>query len=67
MGDGATRRGSREYILRALDASLERLQTDVIDLYQHHEEDPETPLEETIGTPDELVEPGKNGAYGPPN
>src|ERR1700709_1268993 len=58
MGDGATRRGSRDYILRALDASLKRLQTDVIDLYQHHEEDPDTPLEETIGALDELVEQG---------
>ena len=60
MGDGATRRGSRDYILRALDASLQRLQTDVIDLYQHHEEDPDTPLEETIGTLDELVEQGND-------
>ena len=67
MGDGATRRGSRDYILRALDASLERLQTDVIDLYQHHEEDPDTPLEETIGTLDELVEQGRIRAYGTSN
>jgi aryl-alcohol dehydrogenase-like predicted oxidoreductase len=67
MGDGATRRGSRDYILRALDASLQRLQTDVIDLYQHHEEDPETPLEETIGTLDELVEQGTIRAYGTSN
>src|SRR5256885_5321272 len=37
MGDGATRRGSRAYIRRALEASLERLQTDRVDLYQHHE------------------------------
>jgi aryl-alcohol dehydrogenase-like predicted oxidoreductase len=50
MGDGAERRGSRAYILGALEASLRRLQTDVIDLYQHHEEDPETPLEETVAT-----------------
>jgi aryl-alcohol dehydrogenase-like predicted oxidoreductase len=67
MGDGATRRGSRDYILRALDASLHRLQTDVIDLYQHHEEDPDTPLEETIGTLDELVEQGTIRAYGTSN
>jgi aryl-alcohol dehydrogenase-like predicted oxidoreductase len=67
MGDGATRRGSRDYILRALDASLARLQTDVIDLYQHHEEDPDTPLEETIGTLDELVEQGTIRAYGTSN
>jgi aryl-alcohol dehydrogenase-like predicted oxidoreductase len=67
MGDGATRRGSRDYILRALDASLQRLQTDVIDLYQHHEEDPDTPLEETIGTLDELVDQGTIRAYGTSN
>ena len=67
MGDGATRRGSRDYILRALEASLHRLQTDVIDLYQHHEEDPDTPLEETIGTLDELVEQGTIRAYGTSN
>jgi aryl-alcohol dehydrogenase-like predicted oxidoreductase len=67
MGDGATHRGSRDYILRALDASLARLQTDVIDLYQHHEEDPGTPLEETIGTLDDLVEQGTIRAYGTSN
>jgi aryl-alcohol dehydrogenase-like predicted oxidoreductase len=67
MGDGATHRGSRDYILRALDASLQRLQTDVIDLYQHHEEDPDTPLEETIGTLDELVEQGTIRAFGTSN
>src|SRR6266851_1881269 len=67
MGDGATHRGSRDYILRALDASLQRLQTDVIDLYQHHEEDPDTPLEETIGTLDELVDQGTIRSYGTSN
>lgn len=67
MGDGAERRGARDYILRAVDASLERLRTDVIDLYQHHEEDTETPLEETIGTLDELVRAGKIRAFGTSN
>ncbi|MFL5953259.1 MAG: aldo/keto reductase [Gaiellaceae bacterium] len=67
MGDGATRRGSREYIRGALDASLRRLQTDVIDLYQHHEEDPGTPLEETFGALDELVAEGRIRAYGTSN
>jgi aryl-alcohol dehydrogenase-like predicted oxidoreductase len=67
MGDGATHRGSRDYILRALAASLQRLQTDVIDLYQHHEEDPDTPLEETIGTLDELVDQGTIRSYGTSN
>jgi aryl-alcohol dehydrogenase-like predicted oxidoreductase len=67
MGDGAERRGSDGYIRGALDASLRRLQTDVIDLYQHHEEDPDTPLEETIGTLDALVAEGKIRAYGTSN
>jgi aryl-alcohol dehydrogenase-like predicted oxidoreductase len=67
MGDGATRRGSRDYIVRALEASLRRLQTDVIDLYQHHRPDPDTPLEETIGTLDELVDRGAIRAYGTSN
>src|ERR1051325_11517221 len=40
MGDGAERRGSRAYIEQAVEGSLRRLGTDVIDLYQHHEEDP---------------------------
>ncbi|MGN6797451.1 MAG: aldo/keto reductase [Gaiellaceae bacterium] len=67
MGDNAERRGSRDYILGAVDASLRRLQTDVIDLYQHHEEDPDTPLEETVGTLEELVRSGKIRAYGTSN
>ena len=67
MGDGATRRGSRDYIRGAVDASLRRLQTDVIDLYQHHEEDPDTPVEETLGTLDELVAEGVIRAYGTSN
>ena len=67
MGDGAKRRGSAAYIRFALEASLRRLRTDVVDLYQHHEEDEDTPLEETIGTLDELVEEGKIRAYGTSN
>jgi aryl-alcohol dehydrogenase-like predicted oxidoreductase len=67
MGDGVTRRGTRDYIRRALEASLRRLQTDVVDLYQHHEEDEGTPLEETIGALDELVGAGKIRAYGTSN
>jgi aryl-alcohol dehydrogenase-like predicted oxidoreductase len=67
MGDGADRRGSREYILRAVEASLRRLQTDVIDLYQHHEEDPETPLEETVATVEQLVAEGTVRAWGTSN
>jgi aryl-alcohol dehydrogenase-like predicted oxidoreductase len=67
MGDGAERRGSREYILGALEASLRRLQTDVIDLYQHHEEDPATPLEETVATVEQLVAEGTVRAWGTSN
>jgi aryl-alcohol dehydrogenase-like predicted oxidoreductase len=67
MGDGAERRGAREYILRAVEGSLRRLRTDVIDLYQHHEEDPETPLEETVATVEELVRAGTVRAWGTSN
>jgi len=67
MGDDASRRGSRDYVRAALDASLRRLRTDVVDLLQHHEEDPETPLEETFGALDELVAEGKIRAYGTSN
>jgi aryl-alcohol dehydrogenase-like predicted oxidoreductase len=67
MGDGAERRGSRDYVRRALEASLQRLQTDHVELYQHHEEDPGTPLEETIGALEELVAEGSIRAYGTSN
>jgi aryl-alcohol dehydrogenase-like predicted oxidoreductase len=50
---------SRRYILRAVEASLRRLQTDWIDLYQVHCWDPNTPLEETLSTLDDLVHAGK--------
>jgi aryl-alcohol dehydrogenase-like predicted oxidoreductase len=51
-------RGSREYIRRAVEGSLRRLRTDVIDVYQHHEPDPSTPIEETLAALDELVREG---------
>ncbi len=68
-GGGAVSRGkgSREEIRRSLDASLRRLQTDYIDLYQHHQEDTDTPLAETIAALDELVHEGKVRAYGTSN
>jgi aryl-alcohol dehydrogenase-like predicted oxidoreductase len=58
-GDGAGS-GSRDAIRSAVDASLERLRTDRIDLYQHHQEDAETPLEETVAALDELVREGRS-------
>ena len=59
MGDGTQARGSREYIRKAVDASLQRLRTDRIDLYQYHTPDRVTPLAETFGALDDLVREGK--------
>jgi len=53
------RGGSRAHILAQVDASLKRLQTDWIDLYQMHAQDRSTPLEETLSTLDNLVKQGK--------
>jgi aryl-alcohol dehydrogenase-like predicted oxidoreductase len=52
-------RGSRRYIVRAVEASLRRLETDHIDLYQMHEPDPATPIEETLSALGDLVRSGK--------
>ena len=59
--NGADRgaRGSRGYIARAVEASLRRLRTDYIDLYQIHAPDPATPIEETLSALDDLVRAGK--------
>ena len=67
MGDGTEARGSREYVRKALDASLERLRTDRIDLYQYHRPDGITPIEETVGAMEELVAEGKVLALGSSN
>ncbi len=58
--EGVNDRGlSRGHLIDAVDGSLHRLNTDYIDLYQVHYFDPETPLEETLGTLDDLVHQGK--------
>ncbi|MFJ8539778.1 aldo/keto reductase [Streptomyces sp. NPDC093591] len=56
--------GRPGYVKRACDASLRRLQTDVIDLYQLHRADPEVPVEETWGAMAELVQAGKVRSLG---
>jgi aryl-alcohol dehydrogenase-like predicted oxidoreductase len=55
---------SQKYIARAVEASLKRLKTDWIDLYQVHFPDPNTPIEETLGALDQLVKQGKVRAIG---
>jgi aryl-alcohol dehydrogenase-like predicted oxidoreductase len=67
LGDGETARGSRPYIRKAIEASLRRLQTDWIDLYQYHRPDGVTPVEETLGALDELVQEGTVRAIGSSN
>ena len=60
MFQGVTRRdASRRYIMRAVEASLGRLKTDWIDLYQLHFPDPLTPMEETLRALDDLIHQGK--------
>ncbi|MGD0862901.1 MAG: aldo/keto reductase [Candidatus Limnocylindrales bacterium] len=60
MGESVYQRGaSRGWVLRAAEASLRRLRTDYIDLYQVHGPDPETPIEETLRALDDLVGAGK--------
>jgi aryl-alcohol dehydrogenase-like predicted oxidoreductase len=58
---------SKAYIVSEVEASLKRLQTDRIDLYQSHTDDPGTPLEETMGAFAQLVKQGKVRAIGASN
>ena len=65
MGDGPNRRGnSRRWVITAVDQSLERLQTDWIDLYQIHRPDESTDIEETLSVLSDLVSQGKIRAFG---
>ena len=65
MDDAGKLRGaSRRYIAQALEASLRRLKTDWIDLYQLHRPDAQTPIEETLRALDDLVKAGKVRAIG---
>lgn len=60
MGDGILQKGgSRQYIFSAVEASLKRLNTDYIDLYQQHIPDSRTPIVETLSALDDLVTAGK--------
>jgi aryl-alcohol dehydrogenase-like predicted oxidoreductase len=68
MEMGPDKKGlSKPYILRAAEDSLRRLQTDYIDLYQAHADDPETPLEETLEAFAQLTKEGKVRAIGASN
>jgi aryl-alcohol dehydrogenase-like predicted oxidoreductase len=67
MGLGIERRGARDYIRSALEASLQRLQMEYVDLYQHHQQDLGTPIEETFGALKELVDEGLVRAVGTSN
>src|SRR6202161_2033289 len=60
--DGTKQGASRRYIMSAVEASLRRLKTDYIDLYQQHDYDPLTPIDETLRALDDLIRRGK-GRY----
>lgn len=58
-GDPKKQGGARKWIMQAVEDSLRRLNTDYIDLYQHHQPDADTPVEETLRALDDLVTQGK--------
>jgi aryl-alcohol dehydrogenase-like predicted oxidoreductase len=64
---GAGKGLSRRYIVAAVEASLQRLKTDYIDLYQSHVDDADTPIEETLGAYEQLIKEGKVRAIGASN
>ena len=66
MGDGKVGLHPK-YIKQAVDASLKRLQTDYIDLYQTHDDDPSIPLEDVLGTLGDLIAAGKVRTIGASN
>ncbi|MBK0033516.1 aldo/keto reductase [Erwinia sp. S43] len=66
LGDGKTGLAPK-YIRQAVEASLKRLQTDYIDLYQAHRDDEDTPLQDTLATFDALIKEGKVRAIGASN
>jgi aryl-alcohol dehydrogenase-like predicted oxidoreductase len=65
MGEGGS--GSPDYVRRAIDASLERLRTDYVDLFYYHRPDGVTPITETVAAMHQLVEAGKVRAIGVSN
>lgn len=66
MGDGSSGL-KKDYILKSVEDSLKRLQTDHVDLYQSHQDDADTPIEETLSAYDQLVKDGKVRAIGASN
>ncbi len=67
MGDNDVARGAPSYVRGAIEASLRRLDTDYVDLYQYHRPDGTTPIAETLGVLDELVREGKVRVIGSSN
>jgi len=68
MEMGPDKKGlSKDHIMRSADDSLRRLQTDYIDLYQSHQDDPQTPLAETLEAYNQLIKQGKVRAIGASN
>lgn len=66
MGDG-TQGLAKDYIIKSAEASLRRLNTDHIDLYYAHKDDPSVPLEETLSAFEQLIKDGKVGAIASSN